>query len=197
MNYRQIIVGLILLSPYLNHANGLDTLRAEQYFQKADTFLLFNRHDSSVFFFQKAFDLYKKAESWEGMVSAKNKISENLCAIFELKEALETAEEALALATEKLGENHLERANALSNVGNVYYLTGQHERALEEYNEAEFWEALMVQMGKRDFFRSMTEKEKHVLEEEAWLPERIQEMYQKYDDEFSKHGLERLEIQDS
>jgi hypothetical protein len=76
-------------------------------------------------------------------------------------------------------------------------LLKQCEDALEEYNEAEFWEALMIQMGKRDFFRSMTEKEKQALEEDGWLPERIQELYQKYDDEFSERGLERLEIQQS
>lgn len=69
--------------------------------------------------------------------------------------------------------------------------------ALEEYNEAEFWETLMVQMGRRDFFRSITEKEKQTLEQEGWLPERIQEIYQKYDSEFAERGLERLEIQDS
>ena len=70
------------------------------------------------------------------MVSSKNKISENLCAIFELDGALGAAEEALSLCDAHLGENHLERATALSNIGNVYYLTGQHEKALLEYNEA-------------------------------------------------------------
>lgn len=113
-----------------------DSTRAETYFHKADTFLLFNRHDSSIYFFEEAYKLFQRGSHWEGMVASKNKISENLCAIFELEEALKAANEALTLSDAHLGENHLERANALSNIGNVYYLTGRHEQALEEYSEA-------------------------------------------------------------
>ncbi|MEM9326039.1 MAG: CHAT domain-containing tetratricopeptide repeat protein, partial [Bacteroidota bacterium] len=67
---------------------------------------------------------------------AKNKISENYCAIFELERALKIANEALVLSEQHLTEYHLEKANAYSNRGNVYYLTGRHEDALAEYNEA-------------------------------------------------------------
>ncbi len=136
MVHRQIIGFSLLLMVIGAHANPSDSTKAEQFFHKADTFLLFNRHDSSIFYFEKAYEHFATGEIWEGMVASKNKISENLCAIFELQEALETANEALTVADAHLGENHLERANALSNIGNVYYLTGQHEKALEEYNEA-------------------------------------------------------------
>ncbi len=131
-----LFFGLVSNDLIAFNAPPSDSVRADVYFHKADTFLLFNRHDSSIFFFERAFELFKKGEHWEGMVASKNKISENLCAVFELEEALEVANEALTLSNEYLGENHLERANALSNIGNVYYLTGRHELALEEYNEA-------------------------------------------------------------
>ncbi len=136
MTSRYLLLMIFIIGSFWARATDPDSLRAEQYFHKGDTFLLFNRHDSSIFFFEKAFSEFRKVQSWEGMVSSKNKISENLCAVFELQTALNAAEEALQLAEDHLGVDHLERANALSNIGNVYYLTGQHEKALIEYNEA-------------------------------------------------------------
>ena len=136
MSHRQVLVGIFILFTVVAKANPSDSLKAEALFHRADTFLLFNRHDSSIALFERAFELYSDLGNWEGVVSAKNKISENLCAVFELTEALSVAEEALNIASERLGEFHLERANALSNICNVYYLKGQHERALELYNDA-------------------------------------------------------------
>ena len=136
MQHRQVLIGVFTLFSFLSLGNPSDSLRADALFHRADTFLLFNRHDSSIFLFEQAFELYNDLGDWEGVVSSKNKISENLCAVFELQEALVVAEEALQIASDQLGEFHLERANALSNIGNVYYLTGQHERALELYNDA-------------------------------------------------------------
>jgi|AntRauTorcE11897_2_1112592.scaffolds.fasta_scaffold17806_2 hypothetical protein len=68
------------------------------------------------------------------------------------------------------------------------------EETQAEYNEEEFWHDLMVQLGKRDFFRSITTEEEQALTEDGWLPERVHEFYQIYDEEFSEYGLERLKI---
>ena len=68
------------------------------------------------------------------------------------------------------------------------------EQVQAEYNEEEFWHELMVQFGKRDFFRTATKQEKQYIEEGGWLPERVHTYYEIYDEEFSEHGIERLEI---
>lgn len=113
-----------------------DSVQAMRYYQKADTLLLFNLHDSSIVYFKKAEKLFYGQQIWEGYISSKNKISENLSAKFELNQALDLAREALQLSINHLPENHLEKATAHVNIGNVYYLTGQHEKALEEFNIA-------------------------------------------------------------
>ena len=71
------------------------------------------------------------------------------------------------------------------------------EETHEEYSEEEFWHELMIQFGKRDFFRSITDEEKQLLEKDDWLPERINQFYQFYDAEFSERGIDRLEIKES
>jgi hypothetical protein len=70
----------------------------------------------------------------------------------------------------------------------------QVEEIMEEYDEDEFWHQLMVELGQRDFFRTITNEEKAYIEKEKWLPPRINEIYKKYGDEFEDHGIERLEI---
>lgn len=110
--------------------------QADRYYQRADTLLLFNLHDSSERFFRLAADLFEQSQNWERYISSTNKISENQSAKFELKEALASANKALDLAEQHLSKNHLEKATAHINIGNVYYLTGQHEKALEEFNVA-------------------------------------------------------------
>lgn len=108
----------------------------EEYFHKGDTFLLFNKHDSSIIFFKKAREVFVAESNWRRIVQCDNKLSENLSEVFKLKEAMKLAEEAYAMAGEYLGEFDLERATALNNIGNIHYLTGQHELALSEYQKA-------------------------------------------------------------
>ncbi len=41
----------------------------------------------------------------------------------------------------------------------------------------------------------MSEKERKDIERNnGWLPERIHELYTKYEEEFEKHGIDRIEI---
>lgn len=65
---------------------------------------------------------------------------------------------------------------------------------LEDYEDDAFWEHLETDLGKRDFFRTMTDEERKKMEEEQWLPERVQEFYDMYADEFEKNGIDNLEI---
>ncbi|RJE71775.1 hypothetical protein BGP76_06715 [Reichenbachiella sp. MSK19-1] len=73
---------------------------------------------------------------WRGIIASDNKIAENLCGTFDLKRAMKLAQEAFDQGDVHLGEWDIEKANALNNIGNIHYLTGQHELALTEYEKA-------------------------------------------------------------
>ena len=114
---------------------GNDSL-AGFFIKQADTLMLYNRHDSSISYLNRALKLYQEKNDWHGIIKCQNKISENLGAQFRLKESLELSQKTIELASTKLGQNHLETAAAINNLGNVFYLTGQHEKALEEFQKA-------------------------------------------------------------
>jgi len=66
---------------------------------------------------------------------------------------------------------------------------------IDEYDDYIFWNELETRMGKRDFERTITEEEKKYIEENnGWLPDRIHDIYEKYEKEFEEHGIDRLEI---
>ncbi|MGL1888155.1 MAG: CHAT domain-containing protein [Reichenbachiella sp.] len=135
MNFcRVIILALFLVS--FNHLVFSQKSLGDEHFQKGETFLLFNRHDSSVYQFEKAREIYVKENYWRGIVATDNKIAENLCGTFDLARAMKLAQEAYDMADIHLGEWDIEKANAQNNIGNIHYLTGQHELALQEYEKA-------------------------------------------------------------
>ncbi len=68
------------------------------------------------------------------------------------------------------------------------------QEIMDEYDDYIFWNELEVRMGKRDFWRTMSEKERKDIEKNGCLPERIHELYAKYEKEFEKYGIDRIEI---
>lgn len=130
------ILSLNCIIPAYSSSLSIDSTRADSYFFKADTLLLFNRHDSSIHYFERARELFLADKNWEGYVASLNKLSENHAALFDLEESLELANEALETSIKYLGEDNLEKATAWNNIGNTHYLRGQHELALEEYEKA-------------------------------------------------------------
>lgn len=68
------------------------------------------------------------------------------------------------------------------------------EETISEYDEDTFWFELVNRLGKRDFSRTITSEEKKELEKTDWLPDRIHDIYKKYEEEFDENGIERLEI---
>lgn len=71
----------------------------------------------------------------------------------------------------------------------------EFDETLEDYDDYIFWSELETRLGKRDFFRTMTEAEKKEMDENnGWYPDRIHELYKKYGEEFQKHGLDRVEV---
>ena len=67
---------------------------------------------------------------------------------------------------------------------------------MDEYNNEVFWEKLVIYLGQRDFWRSLSPEARREVEKEEFLPIWINDFYQKYEEEFEKYGVERLEIQE-
>ena len=77
-------------------------------------------------------------------------------------------------------------------------LSEKYEEIIEEYNDDEFWTQLSRRLGQRDFARTINKEEgQHMKDNDGWFPERIHEIYEKYDKEFEKHGIDRLEIKEN
>lgn len=70
------------------------------------------------------------------------------------------------------------------------------ERIIDDYDDDVFWHELITRLGKRDFWRTVTPEEEKEIEKQGWLPERVDEFYEKYEEEFEKNGIERLEIRE-
>jgi len=68
------------------------------------------------------------------------------------------------------------------------------EEMMEEYDEDEFWSELSSRLGRRDYFKTITPEEKEKIEKDQWLTRRVDELYSAYDEEFEKHGIDRLEV---
>ena len=70
----------------------------------------------------------------------------------------------------------------------------EEEKIVEIFHDDVFWEELTTRMGKRDFYRTMTEEEKKEARKKHWLPERVDKFYEKYRSEFERFGIDRLQI---
>lgn len=73
-------------------------------------------------------------------------------------------------------------------------LEKREEKIIDDFIEEEFWEALQLRLGQRDFFEETTDEELEELKKQFWLPEKVHEYYERYNDEFEKHGIERIKV---
>jgi hypothetical protein len=64
-----------------------------------------------------------------------------------------------------------------------------------DYEDEVFWDELIDRLARRDFIRQYGEK---VIKKMEWKErmEKEDPFIERYDDEFQKHGIERLEIKD-
>ncbi|MEP2512426.1 MAG: hypothetical protein ABJH72_23835, partial [Reichenbachiella sp.] len=83
MKFNIVIVLTCLLNLLVQPSIAQKEL-GDLHYHQGDTFLLFNRHDSSIMHFEKAKELYLNDQYWRGVVASDNKIAENLCGTFEL-----------------------------------------------------------------------------------------------------------------
>jgi len=75
-------------------------------------------------------------------------------------------------------------------------LSELEEEIMSEYDDDALWSELITRLGRRDFFRTVTPDEDKEMKKRDWLPDRAQEFFDKYDKEFEKYGVERLEIKE-
>lgn len=74
-------------------------------------------------------------------------------------------------------------------------LSEESDRYTHEFGEDEFWHELITRLGQRDFEKEKTEDDiKQMKENSGWYPEKIHDYYEKYENEFEKYGIDRLEI---
>lgn len=73
-------------------------------------------------------------------------------------------------------------------------LEKEEEAIIDMFTEDSFWEDLVLYLGRRDFLRSLTNKEIVKLAKVQWLPDKVRRFYRKWEEEFTKHGLARLDI---
>ncbi len=74
-------------------------------------------------------------------------------------------------------------------------LEAETERIMREYDDDTFWFKLETELGMRDFYETLDFKELRAIKEgQTPLPENVNEFYEKYADEFSRHRADRLRI---
>jgi hypothetical protein len=81
----------------------------------------------------------------------------------------------------------------------IYYPTEEFEKRtgvvqmLDQYNEYTVWETLMLGLARRDLVHELGEDKVEAMSEEE-LNEKEYPLIQKYEEEFSKHGLDNLMV---
>ena len=69
------------------------------------------------------------------------------------------------------------------------------DHILHDYDDDTFWFSLETELGQRDFYESLSFKEHRALKEgDGALPDAVNEFYEKYADEFERHGADRLRV---
>lgn len=109
-----------------------------------------------------------------------------------------TRDEALEDFLYKVALEHkipgIELDKEIGYIGPTNQKEEQLHAIIEQYDEDQFWFELGRLLGQRDLRRTLTANEEGESEQSGWLPERVHELYEKYDEEFERYGIERLEV---
>ena len=139
-------ITLLITCYYNTNAQAkIDTLKASQYFKKANILVADKKTDSATTFYIKALILYQKTEVWEKIASCYNKIALNYKILEKADSLYFFTNEAYQICRSKLPKNHMQEIKAIENFGYYYF-----EKA--EYNEAKnyFMSALEKTLKKPD-----------------------------------------------
>ncbi len=74
-------------------------------------------------------------------------------------------------------------------------LEAEAERLMREYDDDTFWFKLETELGMRDFYETLSFKDLRAIKEgQVAIPDAVNEFYEKYADEFSRHRADRLRV---
>ncbi|MDN5201768.1 CHAT domain-containing protein [Fulvivirgaceae bacterium BMA10] len=115
-----------------------DTLKADEYLKKADYFALHLQiYDSSVFYANKAANLYGKWNKWDKKFLCLNNMAMDNFTIGNYDESLVLAQQVIEESVQKMGQNNGEEAFSNRVIGNIYREQGFYRKALKHYQRAE------------------------------------------------------------
>ena len=113
-----------------------DTILANQYYHAGDSLNSLGEYQLSNRNYQRAQQIYLKAEIWEKYVACINSIADNLWRVSAYDSATMQAEKALVLSNQHLSSKHPEVARAYDVLGIVQEHAGQFDKAIDYYQQA-------------------------------------------------------------
>ncbi|WP_378182511.1 CHAT domain-containing protein [Aquimarina sp. SS2-1] len=113
-----------------------DTLIATQYYKKAETLLNSRDYKASINYFEKALFIYKKAQSWEKVISCYNNIAVNQRRTRLYDESVKNLQTALKLNRLHLKPNNILQSKTLAHLGLYYDINGEYDKAFHYFSKA-------------------------------------------------------------
>jgi len=123
-----------------------DTTLANKFFARAEELHEKTQYDSSNYYYEKASMIYEitaskynKLKLWEKYISCINSAFYNFLKQGNYQNArnyLDKLNETLGLGLTKFGEKHLRVADCYDNIGIIYYLKSDYDKAIEYFNKA-------------------------------------------------------------
>ncbi|MBC8184564.1 CHAT domain-containing protein [candidate division KSB1 bacterium] len=120
-----------------------DTARANLYFVRGKALSVKADYDSSIYYLEKAKDIYKKAglksedsKIWERYLETFNILVSNLRQKGRLAEAMERLQEALSLVLKRIGDNFLPVAKSYDQLGLIQGQKGKIDDALTYFERS-------------------------------------------------------------
>jgi CHAT domain-containing protein/tetratricopeptide (TPR) repeat protein len=113
-----------------------DTAKARLDFITGNNFLIGQRYDSALKYFQISLPAYESASLWEKVAACHNKIGECKVGMSDFKAAKVSAEAVLKICSEKLSSDHVQTGYARMILANIsIYVESDLEFALAEYQK--------------------------------------------------------------
>jgi len=120
-------------------ALGRDHIRTSVILEKLGSCLIRTReHTEAMEFLEEGLEVRKKHARYNDLVSADIHFAMGIihCESGKLNDALDSYEEAMRIRCIQLGDNHIEVAQILNNIGSVFARNGEYQRALKPWQRA-------------------------------------------------------------
>jgi len=120
-------------------ALGRDHIRTSVILEKLGSCLIRTReHTEAMEFLEEGLEVRKKHARCNDLISADIHFAMGIihCESGKLNDALDSYEEAMRIRCIQLGDNHIEVAQILNNIGSVFARNGEYQRALKPWQRA-------------------------------------------------------------